>query len=228
MNICPITILFRHLVSSFSPSFLSSFPPTPSPSSRFVISFSPWRTGGRSKGGTGKPFLTTCFCHSHPCVFGWNRPSLPSPSSQYLLLLLLRPLHFTSAPTRACQTRSGILHVATWRMTRSNTHPNTSTHTHTHPHTPTRIYIIEPIINVFVNNFKAIGKLPWDLGPSGGTWGFLCRTHPRRKEVNKSKPLCARAPVLLCVNMANPAIATENKQPTTNGLDQRAHVPAMT
>ena len=61
-----------------------------------MISFSPWRTGGRSKGGTGKPFLTTCFCHSHPCVFGWNRLSLPSPSSQHLLLL--RPLHFTSHP----------------------------------------------------------------------------------------------------------------------------------
>jgi hypothetical protein len=34
----------------------------------------------------------------------------------------------------------------------------------------------------------------------------LCRTHPRRKEENQSKPLYARAPVLLCVNMANPAI----------------------
>ena len=123
MIICPITILFRHLVSSFSPSLSVLLVQTPPVSSRFVISFSPWRTGGRSKGGTGKPFLTTCFCRSHPCVFGWNCLSLPSPSSQ--CLLLLRPLHLASAPTRAYQTRSGILHVATWRMARCNTHPHT-------------------------------------------------------------------------------------------------------
>ena len=127
MNFRPITILFRHLVSSFCPSCLSFSVQTPSASSRFVISSSPWRTGGRSKGGTGKPFLTTCFCSSDPCDFGWNRLSLLSPSSQHLLLL--RPLHFTSAPTRAYQTRSGILHVATWRMTRGNMHPRTPTRT---------------------------------------------------------------------------------------------------
>ena len=36
----------------------------------------------------------------------------------------------------------------------------------------------------------------------------MCRAHPRRKEVNKSKPLCARAPVVfwLNLNVANPAM----------------------
>jgi len=135
MNIRPITILFRHLASSFSPSFVVLLVQTPSTSSRFVISSPPWRTGRRSKGGTGKPFLTMCFCHSHPCVFGWNRLSLPSPSSQ--CLLLLRPLHFTSAPTRAYQTRSGILHVATWCMTRGKMHP----------HPPTRIPSPSPALS---------------------------------------------------------------------------------
>ena len=57
------------------------------------------------------------------------------------------------------------------------------------------------------HNSKAIGKLAWHLAGAPGAWCFLCRTHSRRKEINKSKPLCARAPAFLCANMTNPATA---------------------
>jgi hypothetical protein len=74
------------------------------------------------------------------------------------------------------------------------------------PH-PMAIFI-ESIRNVFFYNSKLQGDWETGLASGGGAWYFLCRTHPRRKEVNKSKskPLRARAPAFLCVNMANPAI----------------------
>ena len=122
MNVCPITILFRRLVSSFSPSLSVLLVQTPSTSSRFVISSSPWRTGGRSKGPRGPA------CHSHPCVLDGTAfpfPLLPpnSPSSSDLYTSLLNLL----GPAKPVLASSVLQHGA-WRMTRG----------HTHPHMPTR------------------------------------------------------------------------------------------
>ena len=50
---------------------------------------------------------------------------------------------------------------------------------------------------------------------------FLCRTHPRRKEANKSKPLCAMAPVVLCANMANPAMIANTGCRKGKGLPRK-------
>jgi hypothetical protein len=65
----------------------------------------------------------------------------------------------------------------------------------TQPHIESEVTshsIYRTVRNVFVNNFKAIGKLAWHL--AGAPVAFCVE-------------LCARAPaLLLCVNVANPAM----------------------
>jgi hypothetical protein len=52
-------------------------------------------------------------------------------------------------------------------------------------------------------------KLPWHLAAAPGIFCLPVERTPetRKKEVNESKPLYARAPAFFCVNKANPGAA---------------------
>ena len=109
MNIRPITTLFRHLVSSFSPSLFVC----PSRSNTVDIIafrdlFLPWRAGGRSMGGTGKPFLTTCFCRSLSSFYSLPLSLLSLPRQCCCLCLysiyLQLPLSLRFSPLSILQT----------------------------------------------------------------------------------------------------------------------------
>jgi hypothetical protein len=55
---------------------------------------------------------------------------------------------------------------------------------------------IEPIRNVFVNNFKAIGKLAWHLAGAPGT---SCVEHtPEGKKEIKASPFVPGPPLCFC------------------------------